>query len=331
MISILTIPLFLAAGFFSSPPRQRSLPLRGMCLSLHAREKGYNYEKLVDEIAALGVANVSVLVAGYQETIKSQVIHKNSGGVPDRAEVKKIINYIHSMNMSVMLFPIVLIRKVETDEDWRGGIRPGSWKKWFAEYTKFITYYAKIARETNVEFFSVGSELISTEVFRERWYEVIGAVRKVYKGKLLYSANWDHYSGVPFWDKLDYVGMTSYYTLTDTKNPTMAELVEAWEGIRDDIKKWKTENDRKIILTEVGYPSQDGCNKFPWNYYSTQAVDLEEQAMCFQAFIKVCGADRTFDGIYIFEWWGEGGLKDYSYTPRGKPAEKILKAWFKQK
>jgi len=315
----------------SLAPGADNLPQRGMCLSLHAKTSDYPYEKLVDEIADLGAESVLVIVAGYQENTRSQVISHNLRGVPSRATLIRVIRHIHKRGMSTLLLPIVLLHEVVTDDDWRGGIKPPSWDKWFEEYEDFITYYAKIAAETNVEVFSVGSELISTEVFRRRWLKVIRSVRGVYRGKLLYSSNWDHYEEVAFWDALDCIGMTSYYTLTDTKKPKLEELANAWRRIRDNIADWQKKVGKKVILTEVGYPSQDGCNKHPWNYYASEVVDLEEQALCFRAFLDVCGEEPMFSGIYIFEWWGEGGAKDFNYTPRAKPAEKVLRDWFARK
>jgi len=327
MIFHAVLSAVLAMNLVAAPKGEK--PVRGMCLSFHAKTNDFPYEKLVDEIAALGAQSVNLIVPGRQKTIQSTRISVNNGGVPDAATVKRVIKYIHSKGMSVTLLPIVLIEKVETDEDWRGGIRPPNWQQWFDEYRAFITYFAEIAQETGVEIFSVGSELISTEVFKERWYGIIDAVREVYRGKLMYSANWDHYNEVTFWNKLDYAGMTSYYTLTDSNDPKIEELREAWRRIKGEIDAWHKKTGMKIILTEVGYASQDGCNKKPWNYYLTTRVDLEEQALCYKAFLDVCGSDPLFSYIYMFEWWGEGGAKDFGYTPRGKPAEKILRSWYK--
>ena len=60
-----------------------------------------------------------------------------------------------------------------------------------------------MAEEEKVDIFCIGTEL---EKFIEHrpayWRELIAEVRKVYKGKLTYAANWDEYKRVPFWDAL---------------------------------------------------------------------------------------------------------------------------------
>ena len=48
--------------------------------------------------------------------------------------------------------------------------------------------------------------------------KTIAYVRQTFKGKLTYSANWDHYSGIGFWDDLDLIGMNSYWKLGDNKD-----------------------------------------------------------------------------------------------------------------
>ena len=83
---------------------------------------------------------------------------------------------------------------------------------------------AKIADSLGVEMLCIGTEWKSA--VRERpqfWSNVIDSVRKVYQGKLTYAANWDDYDDVPFWSKLDYIGVNAYWPLAKTKTPTIDE------------------------------------------------------------------------------------------------------------
>ena len=128
----------------------------------------------------------------------------------------------------LQMLPIVLLDQTNSSEDWRGVIHPTNWDAWWASYEQFVVSYAQLAQEAGVEMFSIGSELISTETMRERWLHVIAAVRKVYTGKVLYSANWDHYRQVVFWDALDAVGMTSYPVGFADSNPWMRSRTSCW-------------------------------------------------------------------------------------------------------
>ena len=50
------------------------------------------------------------------------------------------------------------------------------------------------------------------------WNELILKIKKLYKGKLTYAANWDEYKRIHFWNVLDYIGVDAYFPLTDKKS-----------------------------------------------------------------------------------------------------------------
>ena len=35
-------------------------------------------------------------------------------------------------------------------------------------------------------------------------------------------------------------------------------------------------------------------------------------------------------GALFWNWWGPGGPEDRWYTPKGKPAEAVLRRWFRR-
>ena len=69
-----------------------------------------------------------------------------------------------------------------------------------------------------------------------------------------------------------------------------------------------------------------------WNYYHSQKATeagRREQALCYESFIRTWSSEAAVGGIVWWEWdLSEGGDKDYNYTPKGKPAEKILRKWY---
>jgi hypothetical protein len=69
----------------------------------------------------------------------------------------------------------------------------------------------------------------------------------------------------------------------------------------------------------------------PWDWEASGEVDLAEQALCYQAVIRVFGEKPWFNGIYWWNWEPNpllGGKADNGYTPQGKPAEVILNRWY---
>jgi hypothetical protein len=335
-----------AGGPATSPAATRQtapdalVPLRGMAIQVNSDYKPMEqFGKLIDEIADLGANSILISTAGYQENSNSGEIFIDSRKSPSQEQWDQLLNYAHRKGLRVVLMPIVLLTHPRTSTEWRGVIEPPRWDEWWASYTDYILYYAKIASRhpDTVEVFIIGSELISTEDQGDQWDKLIADVRSIYHGKLSYSSNWDHYERVPLWGKLDLVCMTTYHKLSDTINPPLEELVEAWKPVKKDILAWQAKTDKPILFTEVGWPSQEGCSIEPWNYYRQDVATktgLAEQANCYRSFIKAWDDEikqaTRVAGVLWWEWTPYGGGPTCNnYTPKGKPAEKVLRDWFK--
>jgi hypothetical protein len=224
------------------------------------------------------------------------------------------------------MFPIVLLDKTAMGE-WRGTLAPDDVDAWWSAYEAFVLHYAAIASDAGASALVVGSELGSTEAWRDRWYHLLGRVERAYTGALWYSANWDHYEKVSFWSRLDAIGVTGYFELTKDADASEADLARAWTAPRDALLAFAAKAGKPLVLTEVGYPSRDGSTTQPWDYTSTAAIDLEEQRRAFAA-LATAWADTELGGVLVWEWGEGGGAKDGGYTPRGKPAACELARWF---
>ena len=183
--------------------------------------------------------------------------------------------------------------------------------------------------------FIVGSELISTESQEQRWRELIRRVRGLYKGYLSYSANWDHYRQVKWWDALDIIGMTTYYDLTEGKPPTLERLLASWKLIRKQIVDWQKKINRPLLFTEVGWPNQETCAQYPWDYYrATTRPDEGAQANCFEAFFRTWQGREEVAGYLIWEWRNHPsqkiGPQDTSYVPNGKKAMQVIRKYLRK-
>lgn len=303
---------------------------KGFVLGLHAKNNEHTYDRELRQIAEMGADTVLVIVSGYQEGVKSMKIALNRDGVPSRERVVDVIRRARSYDLKVMLLPIVLIRRPQTSKDWRGAINPPDRDQWFANYTEFITTYAKIARDADADAFAAGSEYVTMEYWRDDWMRIIAEVREIFPGMVFYSANWDHYEEVTFWDQLDAVALTSYHRVSKKSPPSRKEMDAAWRDIKRKLLAWQARIGKPLIFTEVGYPSQEGAAKQPWNYYGSKTVDLDVQRLCIEAFLDAWDDVEQVSGIFVFEWWGDGGSKDLGYTPLGKPAEALLRRWLNE-
>ena len=146
----------------------------------------------------------------------------------------------------------------------------------------------------------------------------------------MYSANWDHFRPVQFWDAVDVIGLTAYWELTKDLNATTATLTAAWTPGHQrprGVESWL--RSVRLVITEVGYPSLDGGAAWPWDETRAARVDLEEQRRAYLAFIRRFAGQPWLQGVYWWNWFGFGGDRDTNYTPRGKPAADLIRAWYR--
>lgn len=311
----------------------------GMAIQLHGGPDVYErYHRLIPEVADLGADTVLFVVHGWQEHGGSLDLHIDARKTANAEQLGRLCDLATAEGLRIILMPIVLLEQPRNNE-WRGKIIPEGhdWDGWFRRYTRFIVHFARMAERHKVELLMVGSELVKSESYTDRWLAVIEEVRQNYRGKLGYSANWDHYqpTKIGFWPELDCVGMTTYYELADGPNPAREEVDANWSALKGEILDFQRAVKKPIVFTEVGWCSQEGAAHEGWNYYANQKATeagRKEQALLYESFIKAWSDEPAIGGIIWWEWDATpGGEADFNYTPRGKPAEKILREWFARK
>ncbi len=322
-----------AKGWFAlSAPRRfgrgDAVPyLNGAVLGLYDRNLKGGYQRHIDELAAGGFQHVCFLFSALVDHVNASRIERHHRRtISDELLVEAIVA-AKKHGMSVMLLPIVLLEDAKP-EDWRGTLKPHDEEAFWQSYDRFHGHYLDISERHGVEIFSLGSELGSLEDRTERWRHLIRNARGRYRGMLTYSANWDHVTTARFFPELDLVGMTGYFSLTKKDDPSREELIAGWKKVGGELKATLAGFPKPVFFTELGYASQDGINKDPWNYYiATDRIDLKEQALCLDAFLEVMPELTFLSGAYLFDYFEEGGPTDSSYSPRGKPAWERWQRW----
>jgi hypothetical protein len=324
---VVSLALLLALSSGDAAAQRGKPFLRGVALGQYSDLPLKDLNRKLDDLRRLNVTHVSLVVSWSTRDIRSTSIAPDPQiATPDKV-VTRIIEAAHRAGFQVFLFPILDVQQRKLQE-WRGAIQPPNWDDWWRSYRRFILHYADLAASTKAEMLCVGSELVSTEKMRDRWQNLIGRVRRAYAGKLVYSANWDHYTPVVFWDLVDVIGMTAYYQLAKAKNAPESEMTASWVAIRGKLVAWSRKMKRPFIFTEVGYPSLVGAAVTPWDYTLTTPVNVEEQARAYRAFVRAWSGVPELAGVFFWDWYGDGGAKDRTYTPRGKPAEGVIRTWY---
>ena len=211
-------------------------PMKGVALGVFDIDlSSQTIRTELESIHTLGANTVSLPVYWYQQDVTAHEIRPYAEAGFDSARyddlMRTAIRQAHGAGLGVLLMPVVQLEQTGKGK-WRGALQPLSWDAWFDSYERFLLHYARLAEEEGVGLFSVGSELSSAEAHVAHWRALIESVRVTYSGELTYSANWDHYRQVAFWDEVDYLGTSAYYELTDEVPTTYAALHSGWRRIR---------------------------------------------------------------------------------------------------
>jgi len=291
-------------------------------------------EKNIHPILNIHANYVSLMPFGFIRELSHPEIQYNSDRQwfgETKAGVKQYIQVLKRNEIFIMMKPQIWVWrgeftgmiKMTTEEDWQ--VLENS-------YSKFILDYAEIAQELNVEILCIGTELESFIDDRpDYWRHLIVEIKKIYKGKLTYAANWNEYNRTPFWSDLDYIGIDGYFPVCDLKTPTVEACKSGLKPWKAEIKKYSEKYNRPILFTEFGYRSVDFTGKKPWNSdIAMDDVNLEAQANATQAFIETFWQEDWIAGGFIWKWFqnheGAGGKEDSQFTPQNKPVEKIIES-----
>lgn len=310
-------------------PKLEGLPLRGVALTIIHVDNLPAYIKCIDEIAATGADTVEFVVSARQENGTSSSVFLDLRMTPTRDQLLELCAYAKKKNLRVMLMPIVLLQNPRGNE-WRGTLKPDLWAEWFDSYRAMMQFYADVARDGKVDVMVVGSELVSTEVHGDEWTKTIKMIRSKFPGYLTYSANWDHYANIPFWDQLDFIGMNSYWKLGENNKVSVEEIQKRWRDIQKELTNFSNKKAKPIILCEVGWCSLSNAADEPWDYTRTDKnPDWDLQKRLYEGFFKSWQGNPNLGGFMVWEWTPYPvAADDRSYTPKTKPAYDVLKDWF---
>ncbi len=285
----------------------------------------FNVPESTDSLEALrglGSNWIALVPTWYQETLTSSVIGEDPSRSPSQDEIRDLITRVRGLGFRTLLKPHIDIRR----GGWRGSIEPADVASWRASYRDFMLTFARLAEEMEVESFSIGTELKRRSGDLSFWQDLISRIRALYSGSLTYSANWDEYEDVGFWQQLDFIGIDFYFPLTDDPEATVDEMVAALQPIRDDLQRFSEAEGKPFLFTEIGYRSINGTNTRPYDFRMRGDTDLQEQADAYEAALSVFQGEEWLRGIFWWRWDPRvtTGASDEGYLIYGKPAADIL-------
>jgi hypothetical protein len=276
----------------------------------------------------LGANTIAIVLFVWQSSPTSS--HPIRGDDMSDAELRLAIRDAHSLGLAVIVKPHLWV-----PQSWAGTVAmdsEGAWTAWFANYQHELERIAGIAEDERAEAIAIGTE-IDEAIQRPEWNVLIDAVRGVYAGRLFYVAhNVEGAEEVPFWDRLDFIGVSLYPPLGDDDD--RAGRLSAMRASAERLDTLAVRVKKPIIVGEIGLRSAEGAAAKPWESAEERAAapDPRLQADVLADWTTVLERS-AIKGVLIWRWLTDpkaGGLTDTDFTVQGKPAEHVLMCAWKQ-
>ena len=102
------------------------------------------------------------------------------------------------------------------------------------------------------------------------------------------------------------------------------------------VKSLHQRTGKPIVFSEITYRSVDGNNRDPgdWQAKPTDVQDPQEQADCYEAFMRVWTSEAQpwMLGVLWWQWMIEPVNTDrnvyHDQTPQNLPAQQVITEWF---
>ena len=193
----------------------------------------------MSKVSILPAKSSAVRWLGMDAALLSTSARSTGSSHPIRGYTNIAVRAARRERLEVTLFPIVRLARAAPGE-WRGTLTPASRERWFRSYGEVLGDLAAIGAQTGVTRLVVGSELSTLDSDLARWRPLLERVRALFRGRLVYSANWDHYQDARLFDLVDEEGVVAYFNLRDGPQApaTEAALQAAWRRHRDALAAW---------------------------------------------------------------------------------------------
>ncbi|HEY9480971.1 MAG TPA: hypothetical protein VIR98_01930 [Candidatus Paceibacterota bacterium] len=298
-----------------------------------------SFKEAVRAAQSDGVDYIALIIPYLQSDYGSSSIGPR-WDTPSDATLNSAIDFIHGLGMKVVLKPHLEVG----NGGWRALIDAHDRDTWYANYSTMLNHLGDIGAQKNVEMIVAGTELVSMASpymnpdNTQRWQTMISSLRSHYPGLVTYSANWgqgnvwtNEFEQLGFWSSLDFIGISAYFELSPNNGSTQS-IIDAWRSVdQNQIDPLRNRIGKPVIFTEVGYRSVDSGHAHPWDHEMGGGYNADEQKNAYEALFRYWNERSYFAGVMLWDWKSDpsyGGAGNTDYTPKGKPAEDVMKTWF---
>lgn len=115
--------------------------------------------------------------------------------------------------------------------------------------------------------------------YAQFWRGLVDEVRTIYAGPIGYGANFDQFHEVDFWDAMDFIAISSYFSLRPLAVDDLdAALRAGWRRVAAAIEAVAGPVGRPVILHELGWSRKAGSTIRPYSYAGVTPIETGEGA-----------------------------------------------------
>lgn len=272
---------------------------------------------------------------------------KDNPNYPDDQTLINEIQAMKSQGLRVTLGPqlcCTILTTQDRSQDW--------WDTYFAEITRFLVHFAKIAQQSDVDaiHYAVQNDYPGND-YAVRWSAVFKEIRKYFSGEIgemvwnateSLSSIFPDANFIKWGDELDYFYIAIDAPISKSNNPTDDELKEGAAKILDGVRQLYDQFKKPIFVRTTYFNVKEtwrgnsfyNISSVPWPSDPEQRLKEgkykfgpEDQARVIQAYFRAIAERPWIQGFAQFGYthWEYPLAADLSV--RGKPAEDIWRKW----
>ena len=156
----------------------------------------------------------------------------------------------------------------------------------------------------------------------------IADIRRVYSGKITYSANWDTIDQVTFWDLVDVISVQGYFPLAHEDNPTREAIAAGWRAPLETLRVLSERHGKPILFAEIGYDVSPDAAREPWRRNSRETpANRALQRRLMEVALETLEEQPFVVGMFWWKWIpGQRHGGDFSLRPP-EVQEVLRSAW----
>ncbi len=316
-------------------------------------------EELANEIAATGANTTEVLRRSTLLSLNPPVYGDDPTLTMPADELARLAQVLRDRHVETTLHSVTCAYTPYGNcEYWNGAptTQPGWWDAWFAAYSRHVLTQVDAANHAGITSLIIGDYRLRPSLPGEpeaaptadaQWRLLIAQVRARFRGRIGFALllGQDIWPNPPaFLDSVDYIRLETWAPLGASGSASVTDIAFTASALLDARVAPLAGRFGKPITLGAYYPSVDGgvtqcvrqsdgsCAPIsvfapdaPINGY---ALDLAEQADVYNGLLIAVAGRPYITGFFAAGYNAQVALRDQSLSVRGKPAEKILTAWY---